>query len=65
MKVEALKAAAAAPEMIVAFMACLILVAALYMKKETGHKFTYGVSVVTLVFVAIKIMMNFSETGTT
>ncbi len=65
MKVEALKAAAAAPEMIVAFMACLILVAALYMKKETGHKFTYGVSVVTLVFVAIQIMMNFSETGTT
>lgn len=65
MKVEALKAAAAAPEMIVAFMACLILVAALYMKKEAGHRFSYGLSVVTLVFVAIQIMMNFSETGTT
>ncbi len=65
MKVEALKAAAATPEMIVAFMACLILVAALYMKKEAGHRFSYGLSVVTLIFVAIQIMMNFSETGTT
>ena len=41
MKVEVLKAAAATPEMIVAFMASLILVAALYMKKEAGHMFSY------------------------
>ncbi|MGI9291056.1 MAG: NADH-quinone oxidoreductase subunit NuoN [Gammaproteobacteria bacterium] len=65
MKVETLKVAAATPEMIVAFMACLILVAALYMKKDAGHKFSYVLSVVTLVFVAIQTMMNFSQTGST
>lgn len=65
MTVDSLQAAAATPEMIVAFMACLILVAALYMKKEAGHKFSYALSVATLVFVAIQIMMNFSVSGST
>lgn len=64
MKVEVLKAAAATPEMIIAFMACLILVAALYMKKEAGHKFSYVLSIATLVFVAVQIMTNFSTEAT-
>lgn len=65
MTVESLKAAAATPEMIVAFMACFILVAALYMKKEAGHIFSYVLSVATLIIVAIQIMTSFSQTGST
>ena len=36
MNLHTLQAALATPEMIVGFMACLVLVAPLYMQKETG-----------------------------
>ena len=65
MKLEILKAASATPEMIVAFMACLILVAALYMKKQAANVFSYVLSIVTLLFVAVQIMLNFSVDAST
>lgn len=62
MKVEALKAALATPELIIAFMACLILVVPLYMKnKESGHRLSYVLSIATLVVVSLLIILDFSD----
>ncbi len=61
MNAVTLKAALATPEIIVAFMACLVLVAPLYMKKDTGIRLAYSLAVATLVFTAAYIAMNVSE----
>ncbi len=60
MNLHTLQAALATPEMIVGFMACLVLVAPLYMQKETGIRLAYVLSIVTLVFTAAYVAMNFS-----
>ena len=61
MKFEALHAAAAAPELIIAFMACLILVVPLYMDKEKGAKLSYVASIATLVVVSLIMILGFSD----
>lgn len=63
MKLEALQAAAATPEMILAFMACLILVVPLYMDKEAGAKLSYFASIATLVGVALLTIFTFDNTA--
>ena len=60
MNLQTLQAALAAPEIIVGFMACLILVAPLYMRQETGIRLAYVLSIVTLIFTAAYIAMDFS-----
>ncbi len=65
MNVESLKAAAATPEMFLAFMACLILVAALYMREQVAHQASYLLSVGSLIVTAIIILTNFNTGVTT
>lgn len=60
MNLQTLQAALATPEIIVGFMASLILVAPLYMQKETGIRLAYVLSIVTLIFTAAYVAMNFS-----
>jgi len=60
MKVETLQAAAATPEMILAFMASLILVVPLYMNKESGDRLSYVLSIATLVGISLLMMITFS-----
>lgn len=60
MNLHTLKAALATPEMIVGFMACLILVAPLYMRRETGIRLAYSLSILTLVLAAAHVAMHFS-----
>ena len=57
---DSLQAAAATPEMILGLMACLILVVALYIKKESASGFSYVLSIATLLGTALVIALNFS-----
>ncbi len=57
---ESLQASAATPEMILGLMACLILVVALYIKKESASGFSYVLSIATLLGTALVIALNFS-----
>ncbi len=60
MNVEALKAAAATPEMFLAFMACLILVAGLYLREEITHRICYLLSIGSLVATALIMLLDFN-----
>lgn len=61
MKFALLQAASATPEMLVAFMACLILVGGLYLPAQTAHRLSYLLSVITLIVAAILIALNFND----
>lgn len=61
MKFEMLQAAAATPEMLVAFMACLILVVGLYLREEIAHRVSYTMSIGALIATAVLIMLSFND----
>ena len=65
MKFEMLKAAAATPEMFVAFMACLILVLGLYLREEIAHRVSYSMSIGTMLATAVLIIFSFNDVSVT
>ncbi|MEA3292191.1 MAG: NADH:ubiquinone oxidoreductase subunit N, partial [Pseudomonadota bacterium] len=65
MTYESLNAASALPEMFVAGMACLILVVALFLKPESGSRFSFWAAVATLLGGALLVITCSSGDRTT